>query len=149
MPNQLLLKRKLTTGPPSSGQLGIGELCLVIPDNAIYWKKDSNTIIGPILVNPANGDMSKAVYDTNTNGRVDLADNALQLGGVLAASYATQTYVANQINALINGAGIALDTLQELAAALGNDPNFATTIATILGQKLDSSSTIDGGTISN
>ena len=31
---------------------------------------------------------------------------------------------------LVNGAGAALDTLNELAAALGNDPSFATTIAT-------------------
>ena len=32
-------------------------------------------------------------------------------------------------NELINGAGAALDTLNELAAALGNDPSFASTIA--------------------
>ena len=30
---------------------------------------------------------------------------------------------------VINGAGAALDTLNELAAALGNDPSFAATIA--------------------
>ena len=33
------------------------------------------------------------------------------------------------INSLTNGAAAALDTLSELAAALGNDPTFATTIA--------------------
>lgn len=32
-------------------------------------------------------------------------------------------------NDLVNGAGAALDTLNELAAALNNDPSFATTIA--------------------
>ena len=32
-------------------------------------------------------------------------------------------------NELTNGAGAALDTLAELAAALGNDPSFAATIA--------------------
>ena len=32
-------------------------------------------------------------------------------------------------NDLVNGAGAALDTLNELAAALGNDPSFAATIA--------------------
>lgn len=36
---------------------------------------------------------------------------------------------------LINGAGSALDTLYELAAALGDDPNFATTITTALAAK--------------
>lgn len=32
-------------------------------------------------------------------------------------------------NEIVNGAGAALDTLNELATALGNDPSFATTIA--------------------
>ena len=32
-------------------------------------------------------------------------------------------------NDLVNGAGAALDTLSELAAALGNDPSFAATVA--------------------
>jgi hypothetical protein len=39
-------------------------------------------------------------------------------------------------DALVNGAGTALDTLQELAAALGNDPNFAATIMTALGKRV-------------
>lgn len=37
---------------------------------------------------------------------------------------------------LVGGAGDALDTLAELAAALGDDPNFATTIATELGNRV-------------
>ncbi|MDH1673927.1 hypothetical protein [Comamonas aquatica] len=37
---------------------------------------------------------------------------------------------------LVGGAGAALDTLAELAAALGDDPNFATTIATELGNRV-------------
>jgi phage-related tail fiber protein len=45
------------------------------------------------------------------------------------------TEIAKAISNLIGGAGPALDQLNELAAALGNDPNFATTIATALGLK--------------
>lgn len=37
---------------------------------------------------------------------------------------------------LVAGAGTALDTLAELAAALGDDPNFAATIATDLGNRV-------------
>ena len=37
---------------------------------------------------------------------------------------------------LLGGAGAALDTLAELAAALGDDPNFATTIATDLANRV-------------
>lgn len=39
-------------------------------------------------------------------------------------------------NALTSGASAALDTLSELAAALGNDANFASTITTALGYRL-------------
>lgn len=39
-------------------------------------------------------------------------------------------------NDLTNGATAALDTLSELAEALGNDPNFATTIATGLSNRV-------------
>jgi hypothetical protein len=147
MANTILIKRKGTAGAPTTAQLAVGEMCLVLADNAIYWKKDASTIVGPIGVNLALGDMLKSNYDTNNNGRVDIADNSLQLGGVAAASYATNASVTAQINALVNAAPGALDTLQELATALGNDPNFVTTITTLIGTKLDANSIIDGGTI--
>jgi hypothetical protein len=146
MANQILLKRKATTGAPSLAQLTVGEMCLVIPDNAIYWKKDSGTIVGPIIVGGI-GNMSKSIYDTNDNGIVDTSTNALALGGIVASSYALQSYVTAQINALVNGASTTLDTLQELAAALGNDANFSATITNLIGTKLDANSVIDGGTI--
>lgn len=49
----------------------------------------------------------------------------------------TNTYVDEKIAALVNGSPETLDTLNELAAALGSDPNFATTIATQMGNKVD------------
>lgn len=39
-------------------------------------------------------------------------------------------------NEILNGAGAALDTLSELAAALDNDPNFAATIATEVANRV-------------
>ena len=47
---------------------------------------------------------------------------------------------------LVNGAGAALDTLNELAAALGNDPSFATTIATEVANRVryDAAQTLTG-----
>lgn len=39
-------------------------------------------------------------------------------------------------NSLVNGSATALDTLNELAAALGNDPSFAATIATGLSNRV-------------
>jgi hypothetical protein len=51
-------------------------------------------------------------------------------------SYATQSYVGTQIANLVASAPAALDTLNELAAALGNDASFSTTISTALGNRL-------------
>lgn len=48
---------------------------------------------------------------------------------------ATTAYVTTAVNNLINAAPGALDTLNELATALGNDPNFATTINNSLATK--------------
>ncbi|MCC4118806.1 hypothetical protein LLG90_25975, partial [Aromatoleum toluclasticum] len=50
-------------------------------------------------------------------------------------NYATQAYVAAQIAALLDSSPAALDTLNELAAALGDDPNFATTMTNALAGK--------------
>ena len=47
------------------------------------------------------------------------------------------TTVNNAISNLISGAPEALDTLNELAAALGDDPNFAATISAEIGTKVD------------
>lgn len=58
-----------------------------------------------------------------------------------SSSVYTKTETDNQINtkvsALVNQAPETMDTLDELAAALGDDPNFATTVANQIGTKLD------------
>lgn len=48
---------------------------------------------------------------------------------------ASTEYVRGEVSALVASAPAALDTLNELATALGNDPNFATTIANALAGK--------------
>ena len=47
---------------------------------------------------------------------------------------ASTTYVDNKVAALVDSSPDTLNTLNELAAALGDDPNFATTIATQIGE---------------
>lgn len=63
---------------------------------------------------------------------VDGSGNVVLSSGQLVA---TQSYVSTAITNLVNSAPSTLDTLNELATALGNDPNFATTIATSIGTK--------------
>ena len=48
----------------------------------------------------------------------------------------TKKYIDNKVAELVDSAPETLDTLNELATSLGNDPNFATTTATALGKKL-------------
>ena len=59
---------------------------------------------------------------------------------------ATKTDVSNAAtavkNEILGGAGAAFDTLKELAAALGNDANFANTITRELAQKADKATTL-------
>lgn len=52
------------------------------------------------------------------------------------SSYATQSYVGNAVANLVNSAPAALDTLNELATALGNDASYATTVTNALANKL-------------
>ena len=52
---------------------------------------------------------------------------------------ANTAFVQAAIAALVNSSPGALDTLNELAAALGNDPNFATTMTNALAGKMDKS----------
>ena len=53
--------------------------------------------------------------------------NTISLSG-----YATETYVDNAVANLINSAPVALDTLNELAEALGNDANFSATVINLI-----------------
>lgn len=56
---------------------------------------------------------------------------------VATAKQEAITYADNAIGDLMGTAPEALNTLQELAEALGNDANFATTVATQIGTKAD------------
>lgn len=62
--------------------------------------------------------------------------------GTASTQIASTAFVAAAIAALLNSAPGALDTLDELAAALGDDPNFATTVTNALAGKLTKASNL-------
>jgi hypothetical protein len=69
------------------------------------------------------------------------------------SGYATETFVGTAIDNLVDGAPGLLDTLNEIAAAIADDANYATTMTTALAAKqnnLTAGSNIDitGSTIS-
>jgi hypothetical protein len=84
--------------------------------------------------------MAQLISGTTIDGHT-----AIHAGNLSAHSIATTSYVTTQINNLINGAPGALDTLDELAAALGDDASFASTItSSIAGKVAKAGDTITG-----
>jgi len=180
MANVIRIKRKTTTGAPSLGALAVGEFCMVIPDDALYIKKDAGTLLEFPEVGSlgGGGDMLVSTYDpTGVTGdafdmdnmvegtakimtlaeRNAIVANTAKISYTDAAAVALNTAKPTQasitaeigaaINALVGGAPGALDTLNELAAAMGDDASFSATVTASLAAKLDANSEIDGGTI--
>lgn len=75
----------------------------------------------------------------------DLKAKSLTVSGTSAAptaptgdsskTIANTEFVQNTVSGLVGAAPETLDTLNELATALGNDPNFATTVSNQIGKK--------------
>jgi len=88
------------------------------------------------------GDVTGSVsFDGSSNVAISTTINT---------SFATKTYVDDSISAMVDSAPETLDTLNELAQALGDDPNFATTVSNQIGGKVSKSGdTISGDIVPN
>ena len=78
----------------------------------------------------------RSITTTNTNKIAQIESN------LLSTNTAIRSYVDSEISDLVSSAPATLDTLNELAAALGDDANFATTVTTNLGQRLGAGATV-------
>jgi hypothetical protein len=154
--NLIKIKGKLTTGAPTLASLVDREMCLVVPDGDLYVRMNSTTLVllggnsKASLSSPALSGTPTAPTPANTTNNTQLATTQFVqsiVGGLNLANYATTAQLNAAIANLVNSAPAVLDTFNELAIALGNDPNFATTMTTALASKLDQNSVIDGGTI--
>lgn len=97
--------------------------------------KATSSILGGIKIGAGLSIDGNGVVSALTTG---------DIGSYLTSNgYATQSYVQTQVNNLVNGAPGLLDTLNELAAAIGNDANFSSTMLTSLAGKLS----LSGGTM--
>ncbi|HEU5085680.1 MAG TPA: hypothetical protein VFU14_20230 [Acidimicrobiales bacterium] len=74
---------------------------------------------------------------TPTDASVTAAKLAADVVALIAAK-ATPADITAAVDALVSAAPGALDTLNELAAALGDDPSFATTVTNALAAKVAS-----------
>jgi hypothetical protein len=116
-------------------------------DVAILIKHGSNTSTGGytgigsvaagLTINLGIGTTASLLFNTSASYSYTFpaASGTIALTSDLS-TYATQTYVGTQIANLVASSPAALDTLNELATALGNDAAFSTTVSTALGNRL-------------
>ena len=78
----------------------------------------------------------KQVIGGGTGGN-SIDDTNLSSVITTLSSYMIMSQISSKISELVNSSPDTLNTLNELASALGNDPNFAATILTALGNKVD------------
>jgi hypothetical protein len=97
-----------------------------------------DAILGDFIPLSEKGE-ANGVATLDVDGQVP----ADQLGNATVdlSAYATETYVDTAVTNLVASAPEALDTLNELAAALGDDANFATTVTNAIATKADASHT--------
>jgi len=133
-----------------------------------YAPKESPTLTGtPKVPTAAAGTNTTQIASTAfVQAVVTVLNNALALKAPLASpaltgtptaptaaqtvnntQVATTAFVKTALAALVGSSPAALDTLNELAAALGNDPNFATTMTNALAGKMEKSA--NGSDIAN
>ena len=165
MPTQVQFRRGTET-QNNNFTGGAGEITISTTDYT-FRIHDGTTVGGH---EQAKADLSNVTGDTDnvsegstnlyyTNARVDAEiDSYLSAGtGITLAGsgsiavdtsvIATKTYVNDQIALTIDSAPGALDTLNELAAALGDDANFSTTVTNSLALKAPLASPTFTGTV--
>lgn len=101
--------------------------------------KSLNVKIGDLtqLSTTAKNNLVAAINEAAARGGVQIDDNA-GVGDTAVVWSADKTVTAIQaaVDALVDGAPAALDTLNKLAAALGNDENLAQTMITQINNRV-------------
>lgn len=167
MATDILIKRSTTPGAvPTTGDLSTGELAINTADKRLFTN-NSGTIVeigtapttqavtGNATVGGTLGVTGNTTLTTvSTSGAATLASGSVtgnfSVAGTLTVATPTNStdaaskgYVDTAVANVIDSAPAALDTLNELAAALNDDANFATTVTTALATKLN----LSGGTM--
>ena len=95
-------------------------------------------VTGDLTGNVTASTGTSTFNNVTINGTVDFTDTRLTniAEPTAADDAATKNYVDTEVSALVDSAPGALDTLNELAAALGDDANFSTTVTTSIATKL-------------
>jgi hypothetical protein len=142
---QTSLSNTLTN--PTTGYVAIGDVGQAdgvasldsggkVPDSEIpagIARLSSPTFTGTVTI-PAGASIS-GFAPLSSPGLTGTPTAPLAVTGTNTTQIATTSFVQQELNILTTGAPAALNTLDELAAALGDDSNYAATITTALGLK--------------
>lgn len=109
----------------------------------IAWGDITGVLTDQVDLNTALG--LKAPLNSPTFTGIPAAPTAA--GGTNTTQIATTAFVRAEVAAIVDTAPGTLDTLNELAAALGDDPNFATTVTNALALKAPLASPTFTGTL--
>lgn len=124
---------KVTGDFIKDGVLTVGHLHTSHGITTAHISEGSNLYFTNARVDSRIGDLSTSNLSEGTN----LYYTDARVGSYLTTnSYATQSYVNTQVSNLVDSAPSTLDTLNELAAALGDDANFSTTVTNSIATKM-------------
>lgn len=129
---------------------------LVAALNELKSDVDAAANSGGASINDATTSTASVWSSTKTNTEIGSQSSAAAAALISDAATATTTVwsstktdseISTRVSGLVDSAPAALDTLNELAAALGDDPNFATTTTTALGNRVrfDAAQTLTAG----
>jgi hypothetical protein len=116
----------------------LAALVTVDANNKIIFASSSEVELGGLQF-PSSDGTNGQVLTTDGAGNVTFQDAASPYGDTEVASYlSTNGYdtATNIISSITDSAPATLDTLNELAAALGDDANFSTTVTNSIATKI-------------
>ena len=144
--------KKLQINRNAGGQAGSSDVLLhyTVSDASVsgdYSTEEIQDIVGAMVDGGTETNISVTYDDTNgrldfvsadTNTQLPLIDSDTMSGASptnVASAESVKAYVDTSISNLLNSPPAALDTLNELAAALGDDANFSTTVTNSIALK--------------
>jgi hypothetical protein len=149
---------KIAAAAVTSSKIGTGEVATTnIADSAVTSAKIANDTIVDADINSAAAIAQSKISGLSTALGLKAPLASPDLTGVPTAptaaaatnttQIATTAYVRGEVAALVNSATSTLDTLGEIATALGNDANLSSTLTTAIALKAPLASPTFTGTV--
>lgn len=147
--------QKIAEGVTITGTLNGNASSATVADSASKWSTARTITLagdasGSVSVDGSSDEtLTVTVKDdshnhviSNVDGLQAALDGKASTGSVTEAIATAKSYTDTAVAGLVDSSPDTLNTLNELAAALGDDPNFATTIANQIGAKANDSDVV-------